>query len=196
MALRRDSCRPPRPPHASLAALPPLLTGQIVIFHGQTVATWRKAQYHLQEEHAAFAQLLVAPQEEAKEIMARRFPVPRLVDCDYQGSQVRAAVERRGCGRGKGRREGEGAGERERREREGERERGASAVERTRGACASLPPLPLRPAEACRRCPDAPLACPPASPALSTLGPVLAGQAQPLLDPRLDGADIGRGDQH
>ena len=30
----------------------------IVIFHGQTVATWRKAGYHMQEEHAAFAQLL------------------------------------------------------------------------------------------------------------------------------------------
>ena len=61
----------------------------VVIFHGQTVATWRKAGYHNQPEHAAFAQLLQAPQQEAKEILTRRFPVPRLVDCDYQGSQAR-----------------------------------------------------------------------------------------------------------
>ncbi|KAG1662005.1 hypothetical protein FOA52_012176 [Chlamydomonas sp. UWO 241] len=61
----------------------------VVIFHGQTVAAWRKAGYHMQEEYASFAQLLAAPQAEAKEIINRRFPVPRLVDCDYQGSQAR-----------------------------------------------------------------------------------------------------------
>ncbi|KAG1675309.1 hypothetical protein FOA52_015983 [Chlamydomonas sp. UWO 241] len=61
----------------------------IVIFHGQTVATWRKAGYHLQPEHEAFAALLAAPQLETKELIGRRFPVPRLVDCDYQGSQAR-----------------------------------------------------------------------------------------------------------
>jgi hypothetical protein len=43
----------------------------------------------LQEEHAAFAELLSAPQEEAKAIARRRFPVPRIVDCDQNGSQVR-----------------------------------------------------------------------------------------------------------
>ena len=61
----------------------------IVIFHGQTVATWKKAGYHMMEEHAAFSTLLQGPQQEAKDIMSRRFPVPRLVDCDYQGSQAR-----------------------------------------------------------------------------------------------------------
>lgn len=30
----------------------------VVVFHGTTVATWRKAEYHLNPEHAAFAQLL------------------------------------------------------------------------------------------------------------------------------------------
>jgi hypothetical protein len=34
----------------------------VVIFHGMTVAQWRKAEYHLQPEHAAFAALLQAPQ--------------------------------------------------------------------------------------------------------------------------------------
>ena len=70
----------------------------VVIFHGQTVATWRKSGYHTQPEHAAFAQLLLAPQQEAKEILTRRFPVPRLVDCDYQGSQVCVVVGRGAAG--------------------------------------------------------------------------------------------------
>jgi len=30
----------------------------MVIFHGTTVASWRKNEYHLQPEHAAFAELL------------------------------------------------------------------------------------------------------------------------------------------
>jgi protein transport protein SEC23 len=33
----------------------------VVIFHGQTIAQWRKANYQDQPEHAAFAQLLAAP---------------------------------------------------------------------------------------------------------------------------------------
>jgi hypothetical protein len=43
---------------------------------------------HTQAEHAAFAELLAGPQEEAKSIARRRFPVPRIVDCDQGGSQV------------------------------------------------------------------------------------------------------------
>jgi protein transport protein SEC23 len=44
----------------------------VVTFHGTTIAKWRKAEYHLQAEHAAFAQLLAAPHAEAKDI-ARRY---------------------------------------------------------------------------------------------------------------------------
>ena len=33
----------------------------VVVFHGTTVAQWRKANYQDQPEHAAFAQLLAAP---------------------------------------------------------------------------------------------------------------------------------------
>jgi len=33
----------------------------VVIFHGATVAQWRKAEYHLLPEHRAFAELLAAP---------------------------------------------------------------------------------------------------------------------------------------
>lgn len=56
------------------------------------MAQWRKAQYHLAPEHQAFAQLLQAPQAEAKEVVGKRFPVPKVVDCDYQGSQVGAGL--------------------------------------------------------------------------------------------------------
>jgi hypothetical protein len=46
----------------------------------------------LQPEYEAFKQLLAAPQEEARQIARRRFPVPKIVDCDQNGSQVRLAL--------------------------------------------------------------------------------------------------------
>ncbi|KAL6981500.1 Protein transport protein S23 F [Sarracenia purpurea var. burkii] len=61
----------------------------IVVFHGSTIAQWRKAGYHNQPEHAVFAQLLQAPQDDANAIIKERFPVPRLVICDQHGSQAR-----------------------------------------------------------------------------------------------------------
>ena len=61
----------------------------VVIFHGTTVAQWRKAGYQDQPEHAAFKSLLDAPQQEAAALLKRRFPVPRLTDCDQNGSQAR-----------------------------------------------------------------------------------------------------------
>ncbi|KAL5231778.1 hypothetical protein ABZP36_030554 [Zizania latifolia] len=60
----------------------------IVIFHGITIAQWRKAGYQ-DQGHEAFAQLLQAPQEEADTTIKERFPVPRLVVCDQYGSQAR-----------------------------------------------------------------------------------------------------------
>lgn len=60
----------------------------VVVFHGSTIAQWRKAEYHQQPEHAAFAQLLQAPLQESTEVARRRFPVPKIVDCDQNGSQV------------------------------------------------------------------------------------------------------------
>ncbi|TKW10763.1 hypothetical protein SEVIR_6G188300v4 [Setaria viridis] len=61
----------------------------VVIFHGVTIAQWRKAGYQDQEGHEAFAQLLQAPKEEADAVIKERFPVPRLVVCDQYGSQAR-----------------------------------------------------------------------------------------------------------
>ncbi|PPD81305.1 hypothetical protein GOBAR_DD21756 [Gossypium barbadense] len=61
----------------------------VVIFHGSTIAQWRKAGYHDLPEHQAFAQLLQAPRDDADAIINERFPVPRLVICDQHGSQAR-----------------------------------------------------------------------------------------------------------
>lgn len=61
----------------------------VVVFHGSTVAQWRKAGYQDQPEHAAFKALLDAPQQEAASIIRRRFPTPRFTDCDQNGSQAR-----------------------------------------------------------------------------------------------------------
>ncbi|KAM7476611.1 hypothetical protein LguiB_023854 [Lonicera macranthoides] len=61
----------------------------VVVFHGSTIAQWRKAGYHDQPEHEVFAQLLRAPRDDADAIIKERFPVPRLVICDQHGSQAR-----------------------------------------------------------------------------------------------------------
>ncbi|KAJ1700628.1 hypothetical protein LUZ63_000407 [Rhynchospora breviuscula] len=61
----------------------------VVVFHGTSIAQWRNAGYHNQPEHAAFAQLLKAPRDDADVIIKERFPVPRLVICDQYGSQAR-----------------------------------------------------------------------------------------------------------
>ncbi|KAK4397165.1 protein transport protein SEC23 [Sesamum angolense] len=61
----------------------------IVVFHGSTIAQWRKAGYHELPEHQAFAHLLQAPRDDADAIIRERFPVPRLVICDQHGSQAR-----------------------------------------------------------------------------------------------------------
>jgi protein transport protein SEC23 len=39
-------------------------------------------RYQNNPEHAAFAELLKAPQERAEQVMRSRFPVPRVVDSD------------------------------------------------------------------------------------------------------------------
>ncbi|XP_076311704.1 transport protein Sec23 isoform X1 [Tachypleus tridentatus] len=61
----------------------------IVIFHGETIAQWRKAGYQNSPEHENFRQLLQAPVNDAQEILQTRFPMPRYIDCDQGGSQAR-----------------------------------------------------------------------------------------------------------
>lgn len=61
----------------------------VIIFHGETVAAWRNAGYHEQEEYGNIAELLDAPKEEVRELLSDRFPLPRYINCDQGGSQAR-----------------------------------------------------------------------------------------------------------
>ncbi|KAF4548060.1 Protein transport protein SEC23 [Elsinoe fawcettii] len=61
----------------------------ILIFHGETVAEWRKAGYQEMEGYENFKELLESPKEDAKELIQDRFPLPRFIVCDAGGSQAR-----------------------------------------------------------------------------------------------------------
>ncbi|XP_010777439.1 protein transport protein Sec23B [Notothenia coriiceps] len=62
---------------------------QLVIYHGETIAQWRKAGYQEMAEYENFKQLLLAPLDDAQEILQARFPMPRYVDTEHGGSQAR-----------------------------------------------------------------------------------------------------------
>ncbi|KZT60862.1 hypothetical protein CALCODRAFT_480265 [Calocera cornea HHB12733] len=61
----------------------------ILIFHGSTIAEWRKAKYQDQEGYENFKELLEAPQLDAQDLLVDRFPLPRYIVCDQGGSQAR-----------------------------------------------------------------------------------------------------------
>lgn len=61
----------------------------ILIYHGETISQWRKANYHNTEGYEHFKEFLEAPKREAMEILMDRFPLPRFIDCDEGGSQAR-----------------------------------------------------------------------------------------------------------
>ncbi|CAN6650916.1 protein transport protein Sec23p [Trichomonascus vanleenenianus] len=61
----------------------------ILIFHGETIAQWRKAGYQDQEDYANFKDLLEEPRKEARDLLVDRFPLPRFIDTDAGGSQAR-----------------------------------------------------------------------------------------------------------
>ena len=52
----------------------------ILIFHGETMAEWRKAGYQEQEGYENFATLLDAPKEDAKVIENSSLPFPSIAD--------------------------------------------------------------------------------------------------------------------
>jgi protein transport protein SEC23 len=78
---------------------------QILIFHGETMAEWRKAGYQEQEGYENFKAILERPKEDARvrfrvrtlihilillqELVQDRFPLPRFIICDAGGSQAR-----------------------------------------------------------------------------------------------------------
>ena len=57
------------------------------VFH-QTMAAWKKQGYQEQEEYASFKELLQVPVDDAQDILANRFPIPRYVETEQGGSQV------------------------------------------------------------------------------------------------------------
>ncbi|OLL24880.1 Protein transport protein SEC23 [Neolecta irregularis DAH-3] len=61
----------------------------ILIFHGETIAQWRKAGYQDQEGYQNFKELLEAPRADAGELLVDRWPIPRYIVCDSGGSQAR-----------------------------------------------------------------------------------------------------------
>jgi len=62
---------------------------RIILFHGETIANWRRAGYAEKEEYAHLKQLLDTPKEECQMIMKKRFPLPRYIECDQYSSQAR-----------------------------------------------------------------------------------------------------------
>jgi protein transport protein SEC23 len=61
----------------------------IVVWYGDTINRWRTDRVQDQAQYAFFAQLLRAPLQDAKALMANRFPTPRFIECVEKGSQSR-----------------------------------------------------------------------------------------------------------
>uniref|UniRef100_A0A183GAM4 Protein transport protein SEC23 n=1 Tax=Heligmosomoides polygyrus TaxID=6339 RepID=A0A183GAM4_HELPZ len=61
----------------------------VLIYHGQTIAAWRKMNYHEDPQYATFKQLLEAPVGDATAILQERWPMPRYIVTEYEGSQAR-----------------------------------------------------------------------------------------------------------
>ncbi|KAI8912659.1 hypothetical protein EDD86DRAFT_201949 [Gorgonomyces haynaldii] len=61
----------------------------VLIWHGETIAAWRREKYHENPTYAAFKDLLEVPKQDATELIEERFPVPRYIECDQGGSQAR-----------------------------------------------------------------------------------------------------------
>lgn len=62
---------------------------EVVIFHGEIIAAWKKQGYQDDPEYIHFKNFLQLPREEVANILANRFPLPRYVDCEAGDSQSR-----------------------------------------------------------------------------------------------------------
>jgi protein transport protein SEC23 len=61
----------------------------VIVYSGQTIASWRKEGYHLQEGYENLKSLIEAPVQEATRLMTGRYPRPIFIECDHGGSQAR-----------------------------------------------------------------------------------------------------------
>ncbi|ANB15996.1 GTPase-activating protein SEC23 [Sugiyamaella lignohabitans] len=66
----------------------------ILIYHGETIAAWRKQKYQELPEYENFKQLLEAPRQDASALLIDRFPLPRFIDTEARGSQARFLFSR------------------------------------------------------------------------------------------------------
>jgi len=64
----------------------------IILHTGDTIAQWRKANYHLQAEYENLKELIEAPKADAEELMKNRLPHPMVVECDQRTSQARFLI--------------------------------------------------------------------------------------------------------
>mmetsp|Transcript_15014 Transcript_15014/g.34197 ORF Transcript_15014/g.34197 Transcript_15014/m.34197 type:complete len:751 (+) Transcript_15014:63-2315(+) len=62
---------------------------QVVVWRGETVQAWYEAGYQDLQGYENFKQLLVAPAEDAKHIIAMRQPAPKYIQTNGGGSQQR-----------------------------------------------------------------------------------------------------------
>ncbi|KAK1362487.1 Protein transport protein SEC23 [Heracleum sosnowskyi] len=61
----------------------------VVIHYGSKIAQWKKLGYDKDPNHESFRKLLEAPESDAEQLVADRYPVPKLVKCDQHSSQAR-----------------------------------------------------------------------------------------------------------
>merc|ERR1711967_31426 len=86
---------PPQPVMLDAASMKPnvilLLDAffHVVIWRGETIQAWYEAGYQEQEQYSNLKNLLNQPQEDVKEILGNRFPVPKLIQTNAGGSQAR-----------------------------------------------------------------------------------------------------------
>jgi len=66
----------------------------VVIWRGQQIQQWYDAKYHEDEKFAHLKELLLAPSQDAKQILDDRFPVPKFIQTAEGGSQARFLVNR------------------------------------------------------------------------------------------------------
>lgn len=61
----------------------------VLIHYGETIANWRDAGYADQPKFENFKKLLELPRSDAEELVKERYPYPRYVETDQEGSQAR-----------------------------------------------------------------------------------------------------------
>lgn len=66
------------------------------LLNNKTIAQWRKAGYQDMPEYENFKHLLQAPLDDAQEILQTRFPMPRYINTEHGGSQVRHRFTKQG----------------------------------------------------------------------------------------------------